>query len=230
MASLSKWLTSKKFKATKKARSSGSKVQATLRLLKLQVLRHLTHFTKPVEPKKTAIYKNRSAASLHILLYLLPGAGATTIVAFNLTSMFVGTVQINVLTALQFAAKLLEILIQASIAATVLAIVRLWAFGTNGLPFGGLIAPYRTQDISSLWSLELWACLTAPSLKLRRKVLLGLILTTAIIFASIVGPASAIQIIPRPTQHLVSKQLGIREPVDDLYPRTIKLQPNGTIR
>lgn len=230
MAILPKGVFSKKPKASKKTRPSESKIQATLRLLKLQVLGHLTNFTKPIEPRKTALYKHRTAASLHTLLYLLPVAGATTIVVFNLTSTFVGTVNINVLTALQFAAKFLEILIQTSIAAVVLAIVRLWAFDANGLPFGGLIAPYRTQDISSLWSLEFWACLTAPSLNWRRKVWLGLVLTTAVILASVVGPASAILMIPRPTEHLVSEQLGILDPVEDLYPRTITLQPDGTIR
>ncbi|KAK5062753.1 hypothetical protein LTR84_004828 [Exophiala bonariae] len=188
MATSPKWLHLRRSKTTQENSSSESKIQATLRSLKLQVFRHLTNFTKPAEPKKTAIYKDRAAASLHVLLHLPPVAGAITIVVFNLTSTFLGPVQINVLPTLQFVAKFLEILIQASIAAIVLAIIRLWAFGTNGLPYGGLIVPYRTQDISSLWSLEFWACLTAPGLRLRRKVLLGLILTTAIVLAPVVGP------------------------------------------
>jgi hypothetical protein len=217
-------------KASNKTRPSESKIPAILRLLKLQLLGHLTHFTKRAEPRKTAIYKSRTAAFLHTLLHLLPVASTIAIVVFNLTSTFVGTVQINALTALQFAAKFLEILIQASIAAVVLAIVRHLALGTNGFPFGGLIAPYRTQDISSLWSLEFWGCLTAQDLNLQTKILLNLVVTTAVVLASGVGPSSAILMIPRPVQHLVAKQLGFMDPVKDLYPRTITLEPNGTIR
>lgn len=209
---------------------SGRWLTATFRSLKFQLLWFLTKASKLDEVKKVALYKDRGAALSHTILHLLPAAVGTTLVILNLKTTYIGDMQTNSITALQFAAKLLEVLIQASIAAITLSIFRQCVLQMSQLPFGGLIAPYRTTDISFLWSAEFWGCVTAPAVHLKMKILLCLTLSAAIVLAALVGPSSAVLMIPRPMDNPCAVALYLLDQEDKIYPRVIGLEPNGTLR
>lgn len=202
---------------------------AVLRSTRFQILTQLTQWKKTREFQKTAIYRSRCAALFHIFIHLIPLAAAMSLATLNIRTTVVGSVSTNVLTAIQFAAKLLEVLIQASITAVVLAYVRNKVLDTAGFPIGGIIAPYRTTDISSLWSLELWGCLSTQCISLRTRAVLCGLLPSAVILAALVGPSTAVLMIPRPINYLASKGLIILDQPDNMYPLTVGLV-NGSLQ
>lgn len=202
---------------------------AAFRSLHLHVLPQLTKWRHTHEPKKPAIYRSRKAALLHSFVHLIPLATGTVLVGLNIHGHYIGDISITSLTAFQFASKLLEILMQASIAAIVLAFVRLQVLGMNEFPFGGLIAPFRTSEIASLWSLELWGCLTSNSIDIVTRLVLCILLPTAIILAGLIGPSSAILMIPRPIQHQSGAALYLYDQMEALHPRSVDLQPDQTL-
>lgn len=98
---------------------------------------------------------------------------------------------------LQFAAKLHELTINASLAAMVFSYIRHELALGGGLPFGALFASFSFRDISFIWSPEFLgaACAKYPNRRKRWVVILGVLLTAHI--AVSVGPSSATIIRPR---------------------------------
>lgn len=199
-----------------------------LKILKLQLLQQLTRWKEPVEGKKTAIYKSRSNATLHILLHLAPVAGCITLCVLNLGGAFYSQFNENNVTALQFVAKVLEVLIQVSISAVTLAFVRSYAL-REVLPFGAIVVPFSVTDVSTLWSLEFWGALTSTAISRRTRVVLGLFICTSTILANLVGPSAAVLMIPRLQDHVDLKELQISEPRSTTYPDTVGLEDTGTL-
>lgn len=197
---------------------------AAFRSLRLQVLPQLTKWRNAQEFKKTAIYQSRRAALLHVFLHVIPLLAGTTLVILNIKKTFIGSALPGGVTAIQFASKLLEILIQASIAAIMLAFVRVQVLGLTEFPFGGLITPFRTTDISSLWSLELWGCLTSTNINALTRSLLCICFPAAIILAALIGPSGAVLMIPRPITLPDFSVLQFHDETETLYPRNIGLQ------
>lgn len=187
-------------------------------------------FTDPHEAKKIALYKDRRTAWLHAVIHLIPISAVVVLATINIRSLYIGDAQSERIIALQFAAKLLEILIQYSIVATTLGIMRRYVLQSGSLPFGGLMAPYRTADISYLWSLDFWGCVTSPALVLRQRILLGLIIPIAVLVVSLVGPSSAVLMIPRPMNSPYSGLVWLLDPTNEVYPANVKLESNGTLR
>lgn len=201
---------------------SGRYLEPILRLLRLQILPELIKPTNETESKKTALHSSHRTAILFGLLHLLPVTVCILLVTLNFKTFFIGTVSTEGLTAFQFASKLLEVLIQASITAIVLAAVRNQVLGKSPLPFGGLIAPFRTTDLSLLWSLELWGFFTSPDVSYR--IVLCLLFPFAVVLATTIGPSSAVLMIPRPVTHLATNELLLMNPADVLYPVDIALE------
>ncbi len=206
-----------------------SYLRAVLRSLRFQLLPQLTRWNAKQETKKTAIYCSRVAAVLHVLLHLIPLAAALTLVILNMQKTPVYFVTSALLPSLQFAAKLLEILIQASIATTVLGFVREQVLGPTAFPFGGLIAPYRTADVSFLWSLEMWGFLTSGCMQGWSKFALWALIPAAVILAATVGPASAVLMIPRTISYPEKHRLELLNRSQLIYPQTVDLV-NGTLQ
>lgn len=123
----------------------------------------------------------------------------------------------------QFAAKLAEILIQASIATIALAVIRSQLLGGKGFPLGGLLAAYTTTDISSLWSLHLWGCLTSSNVGVALRLATHIFLPAAIVLAALVGPSMAVLMIPRPVYHLEGSRLELYSKMEDVYPSNVDL-------
>ncbi len=155
--------------------------------------------------------------------HLIPIAASLTLVVLNLRATFVGSVTTTALPAIQFASKLLETLIQASIAAMVLTVIRAQVLGSTPFPFGGLTAPFRTIDISHLWSLDLWGSITSRSCHSWRTIVVLLILPAAVLLAALVGPSSAVLMIPRPMYHNGTRLLMIMNSIPQTYPQSVDL-------
>lgn len=200
---------------------------SAFRSLRLQLLLQFTSWKNVQEPRKTAIYRSRMAALLHICLHIVPVVAGMVLVVLNINSKIISdSMSTNVFTALQFASKFLEILIQASIATMVMAYVRNEVLGSRTLPFGGLIAPFRTTEISSLWSLELWGCFTSTSLDRRRRLMLCSCLPISVVLTALVGPSSAVLMIPRWMRQPDFTCLYLLNQRDALFPTSVSLTNN----
>ncbi|KAJ9615924.1 hypothetical protein H2200_002001 [Cladophialophora chaetospira] len=196
---------------------------ATSRTLKIQLLWQTTKWSKSHESKKTAIYKSRVAALLHILLHLVPLSAGIALVVLNLKTTFIGSFPHDGFAGIQFASKLLEVLVQASITAAVLGWAGIRVQGAQEVPFGGLIAPLRITNVSSLWSLEFWGCFTSTKIAFSTKMALSTVLPAATILAAVVGPSSAVLMIPRPLTRPGFSQIFILNR-SEYYPETVGLE------
>jgi hypothetical protein len=88
------------------------------------------------EHRKVAIHHNRAVSTVNGLLHVIPLSGAILLLVFQWTNQWVDE-ENDHLTELQFAAKLHELLMQASIAEVLLSLIR--AGLINGfVPFGTL--------------------------------------------------------------------------------------------
>ena len=201
-----------KFQAATTAFTSGVRnvldyTRIALRFLQLQILSWKASLSKSTEEPKVAIYKDRKAALLHACLHLVPMSAALALMILNIRSYFVGGISPTKVTALQFSAKLLEILMQASLAAILFGLVRHELVGGRNLPLGSILAPLHITDISYLWSLNHWGSLTSQDPRGWRKLSLLVIIPATIILAALVGPSSAVLMIPRPISYLYGKEL-----------------------
>lgn len=203
--------------------------RVSTRYFHLQILPQLTQWKQTKEKPKIVMHKNRGIATLHSFLHILPAAAALVFVVFNLQGYLVGNISTSVITAIQFAAKVLEVLIQTSLTAILLSLIRYQAVFTHNLPLGSLLAPVNTVRVSYLWSLELWGSLTSPCLRGWRRVLLSVAIPATIILAAIVGPSSAILMIPRSIIHPNGRLLAFLDDTATLFPESVELT-SGNLR
>ncbi|KAK5095796.1 hypothetical protein LTS08_007931 [Lithohypha guttulata] len=175
----------------------GRTLHVFLRSVGLQLFNGATAWKRHHEGAKIAVYNDRVTASLFSWLHIPPLCIAVAIITINLVGRRIGqTLDPTLSTGLQFCAKLHEVLMQTSLAAITLGLVRRELLG-NGLPLGTIFAPAQTTFISYLWSLEYWAAITSVGLGSIRIVFLLCSLFASMILAGLVGPSSAIAMIPR---------------------------------
>ena len=90
--------------------------------------------------------------------------------------------------------------IYASLSATVTSVVKL-RLCNHGVPFGSLVASEQFTNIRTLWSKYFWAAIFSSTKAPRRSPLaratLPIVLGLATILAPIIGPATAIAILPK---------------------------------
>ncbi|KAF7936007.1 uncharacterized protein EAE98_002226 [Botrytis deweyae] len=170
-----------------------------LKLLSTVIENRNQQAERPKQAIRSGRWKALCGAGIHILpiifTIVLLFLNASTVYA---TSIGVGTASVNArLNGLQFAAKIHEILIGASLSSMVLSLVQYRIFQA-GVPIGSLFITFRITDLTSLLSPEFWAALTADRCLERRTSLGFLCLLTVIstILAAVSGPASAILMIP----------------------------------
>lgn len=175
-------------------RSSKVCASVILRSLGLQIVRPLQAWRKPEEPK-IAVQKSIPLAMARASIHTIPVIGCLIILGYNARVTFV--VYDSAYSALQFVAKLHEIMMQASIAAIVLGYIRHQLIGQSAVPFGALVAASQTQNASSLLSLEFWGALTASSFRDPRSIATVTLISLGVLLASTVGPSSAILLLPR---------------------------------
>ena len=188
--------------------SSASKFRSLCRALGLTLLyviiSRIRGNKSVAERKKTAIRRDRKVAGLAGAIHFLPVGTAISMCALNLKGYYIGGELAGPLdqdtekfAGLQFAAKLHELTINASLATMILTYIRHELAIGRGVPFGAIFAGMHFQHISVLWSLEFWGAVFAKETKRRRKcILLTMIVTGALLGVS-VGPASASILRPR---------------------------------
>jgi hypothetical protein len=86
---------------------------------------------------------------------------------------------------------------QSSLVDILLYIIRAQALG-GYIPLGALSGAARAPQISYLWSLDFVSAMSSPRFGMWRKSILSISSTVLLFMASVVGPSSAVLMIPRP--------------------------------
>lgn len=196
-------------------------LQAFIHLFHVQILPQVTRWRRTKEVPKVAIYQNRVIATLHSLLDIVPVVATLVFLILNIRGCHVGHMSTATIAAIQFAAKVLEISIQASLAGISLSLIRHEAFAGRNLPLGLLFAPLNTVRASYVWSLELWGFLTANNLQNWRKAILSILIPATVILAILVGPSSAVLMIPRTINYPVRQNLIVLDDTATMFPHII---------
>jgi len=155
------------------------------------------------ESPKIPFRFDRGMLLFHHLIHLLPVAVTGSILSLSLKHVYfcdLGYPNLNsVLNAFQFGAKFHEILIAASLSTIVLYRLRYALWKADGLPFGLLTAGYQLSSLSYLFTKQFWSGTTMPSYVRGGARTLPLMPLLGLSFGltAVVGPASAITLIPR---------------------------------
>ncbi|KAF5877908.1 uncharacterized protein Bfra_000071 [Botrytis fragariae] len=150
------------------------------------------------EDLKEATVRGRWHVARSCAFHLLPITVTIILLLLNSLEVYSDSIGSDVdnlnarLNALQFAAKMHEILIGASLSTMGLNLLQ-YEVLNGGIPFGGLLAGFRINDLGSLLSPDLWAIGTRGTKKF---LLIALTLSLLTILAAICGPASAILMLP----------------------------------
>jgi hypothetical protein len=188
------------------------------------------HPSGSVEESKAAISTVLKDSVNRCFVHLLPVATAIVFCWLNIRGWYIGEhlsgplsdkAKLNLV---QVAAKVHELMMQASIVAMVLTYIRHEARRSHGLPFGAFLGGQECTKISYLWSLPLWGAIMSPRMKSsRRKGVMIIILITATLLAAIVGPSSAIVMTPVIGEWRTSGKEGfiMDSSVDDLWPQYV---------
>ena len=156
------------------------------------------------EPTKTAIYKDARTAFLAGLIHLIPISASLVLVVLNWRGYYIGgelagaTGQDDAkFLALQFAAKLHELAIVASLAAVIFSYIRHELVKNNGMPFGAIAAGLSFKDVSFLWSVEFWGIVRSHWKRTLNKIVMILLIVICGALAVSAGPSSATLMKPR---------------------------------
>lgn len=157
----------------------------------------------PSEVPKEIIERNKWQALNRCYVHLVPIVVSSSLIALNFANVFyqsIGTSDLSFnLDALQFAAKFHEIFIVTSLSAIVLHRIQYELLHGKGIPLGSILAGFQITDLQLLLSPAFWATTsTARSSKRRLHQFLVLLIAFMVILGAIVGPASAILMLPSP--------------------------------
>lgn len=86
---------------------------------------------------------------------------------------------------------------QASVIEIILAFIRK-EMVDGFLPLGALSATLQVYQISYVWSLEFISAVTSAAYTGRRRILFAITVPFLIVLTSVLGPSSAVLMIPRP--------------------------------
>ena len=204
-----------------------SNARTLLRAVGLQAVHSRKHHA---EEPKILIDTSRRRILLRSMVHVLPIVAAIGISYLNLTNKFVGHGFLNqytsgdaagvreivansvqgegaILWALQLAAKLYELLVIASLSAIILHHMKYEILFSEGVPLGIFGSALSFQQLSYLWSREYWAAWAAVNSKGRSWRLVGLLvfLATCTFIAALVGPYSAVLVVPHFGRHAVGE-------------------------
>lgn len=155
------------------------------------------------EPAKVALNKKRRYIILSFLIHFLPITATVALVCLNIRSVYWTDIQAeetrlsNILSALQFAAKLHELWITFSIASMVSQILVMLLTRSKGLPFGLIGAGVQAGSFALFVQRSFWSSLSRNlnGRKLQVRAF-GLFLAISTIVMVLSGPSSAISIRP----------------------------------
>lgn len=162
----------------------------------------MNHATSTEEPK-VLISKNLVPRFTESLIHLTLLTITSYVLVLNFRNTYwsdTGAPYVNTkLEALQFAAKLYELLICASLTSTALYLLRRVLWSDEGVSLGSLIASYGFGDVSILLSPAFWAGLGVimQPRQQSRHFAFVIFLVLAIFMAAVAGPSAAILLIPQ---------------------------------
>lgn len=128
-------------------------------------------------------------------VHVLPFAACTTLIVLNLRTHYAGK-DVST-TSLQFLAKLLELLAQASISNMALVYLRSLYLGGHPVPFGTLFAGLQITSLNYLWSLEFLGSTSSKYLDGKRKLAFIGFVACNLLLAAAIGPSIAVCLIPK---------------------------------
>ena len=106
--------------------------------------------------------------------------------------------QNSILNTFQFAAKFHELLVGASLSAILVHRIRYDLNNSRGVPLGFLTSGYQVSSLGYLVSREFWGAVTTPSRRKSNSWLpLSVLVTIVFGLYSVVGPSSAIAMLPK---------------------------------
>ena len=155
------------------------------------------------EQPKAVLHQGRLRAFVRCLVHIIPVVTTAGVVYLNFRNVYyanAGAPYQNVkLQALQFAAKLHEAFIVASLSTVVLNHIRYSLLSEDGVPFSVLSVGHLLGQFSQIWRLDLWTSLFVPRRPKRypQQLQLALLVLAALFLAATCGPASAITMIPK---------------------------------
>lgn len=148
--------------------------------------------------------KSRTEAVLRCAIHVVPISAAIGLVSLNASQYYIGGElsgkhgQDNEkLAALQFTAKLHELLMLASIGTIVFTYIRRELVLGEGVPFGAIFAGLQFESISLFWSMEFWGIVYNTFQKRHKKWLLITTIILCTLLGVSVGPSTANLMRPR---------------------------------
>ncbi|RSL43929.1 hypothetical protein CEP54_014890 [Fusarium duplospermum] len=165
-----------------------------------QLKRHFNAVRNGPENPKPLFKSSTLSTVLCCLLHLIPMLVTIALIALNLLGFFIGreldglgrdSVKLGVL---QVAAKVHELFIIASLGAVIFDVVRDELARGEGLPLGLMGVGFSFSSVSFFFSSDFWA---GVSFSHPRKMRIIALVVTSGLIAPLVGPTSAVLMIPR---------------------------------
>lgn len=208
---------------------SHARIRSLLRHFRLQIFASIlarfnsARWNADTEHRKVAMHQDRMIAAAHSLLHLVPLAGAAILLVFQWTSYWVSYTN-DYSTALQFAAKFHELAMQASLTEVLLCAIRT-SFVNGIVPLGALSGALQPTQLSYLWSLDFLSIVRTRALERWKKIMLPIAIPVLIGLMAVVGPSSAVLMIPRPNSPSIARNeiSFANASVDALYPSRVDL-------
>lgn len=181
------------------------------------------------EYRKVALHHNRALAAAYSLLHLVPLTVAITLVILQWTSPLVSYWD-DYSTALQFAAKIHELAMQASLIEVLLCLIRT-RLVDDLVPLGALTCVMQATQLSYLWSLDFFSIFRSQALKGWRRAMLIVAIPVIVSLMSVVGPSSAALMIPRPNSPSIAPRTLAYPKIsaDTMHPSQINLAERLTL-
>ncbi|KAI9694888.1 MAG: hypothetical protein M1822_000504 [Bathelium mastoideum] len=201
-----------------------------LRSLGLNLVLSITNYLKTrkdrTEDPNIATFESSIAWALGALIHVIAIAVSTYVVGLNWKGKYNGQTmtltdvdQSFVQLALQSSSKLAEMIIVASMAALLCAVIRHEVMSKRGTPLSGLSSCLDFRDLSYLWSKELWALAFSDQASLRLRLFWIPCLVICCILTSFIGPAIAILVQARSDVWAAGgSDIWLNATAPDLYP------------
>ncbi|KAM5351071.1 hypothetical protein ACJ41O_003794 [Fusarium nematophilum] len=180
-----------------------SLLETTARQWKLQGL-YLALHSKLYTRSRIPIIHSHRAALLGCAMHLPALGGIAALSYFMFQEIFIGKElsgpqdqDTEKLLALQFAAKLMELLIVMSLTSIVFTMVRWEMTLGEGVPLAAFVAGFQISDVTFLWSKEMFAILRGRYASIWRKALFVATIVLFTVLSIAVAPASATAMIPK---------------------------------
>ncbi|KAH6838714.1 hypothetical protein B0T12DRAFT_400182 [Alternaria alternata] len=156
------------------------------------------------EREKVVMKQDQFKAALRCVVHLIPVSAALALLILNCSNHYIGGElsgtpgqDTQKLAALQFAAKLHELFMLASLGAIALTYIRKELVFGGGIPFGTVFSATQFKDLTFLWSPELWGTIYHKWTERRKKWTIVSLLVSCSIAGLTVGPSTSILMRPR---------------------------------